>query len=79
MVLRKASVGESLPPLTLPPLTGGDDSFAFREGDFVKISLDRELVRQLQTGHGEWVDSMTQVIHSLERPMISNSVPEEVR
>ncbi len=59
MVLRKASLGESLPPLTLP--LAGDDSFAFKEGDFVKISVDRELVHQLQTGHGEWVESMTQV------------------
>ena len=52
-------MGESLPPLTIPPL--GGDAFAFKEGDFVKISTDRELVRELQAGHGEWVESMTQV------------------
>ena len=59
MVLRKASIGETLPPLTLPP--ADPDVFSFKEGDFVKISSDRELVRKLQVGHGEWVDSMAQV------------------
>ena len=60
MVLRKASVG-ALPRLNLPPLAIGEDSFAFKDGDFVKISGDEENVRKLQTGHGEWVDSMAQV------------------
>ncbi len=59
MVLRKASVSESLPPLRLP--LAGEDIFSFKEGDFVKISVDKEVVRQLQAGHGEWVESMTQV------------------
>ena len=59
VVLRKASISETLPPLTLPP--ADPDVFSFKEGDFVKISSDRELVRKLQDGHGEWVDSMAQV------------------
>lgn len=55
------------PPLTIPsPSTTldstpfGDDNF--QVGDFVKISSDVEKVKEYQTGHGEWVESM---IHTL--------------
>ena len=30
-------------------------------GDFVKISSDVEKVKEYQTGHGEWVESMIHV------------------
>ena len=30
-------------------------------GDFVKISADAEKVKEFQTGHGEWVESMIHV------------------
>ena len=57
---------DRLPPLTIPSPPGtfdhapfGDDGF--QVGDFVKISSDAETVKLLQTGHGEWVESMIHV------------------
>ena len=36
-------------------------SIFLKVGDFVKISGDMERVKELQSGHGEWVDSMIHV------------------
>lgn len=58
--LKKVSDSEGLPPLTLPPGDGiTEDRLCV--GDFVKISSDIQLVKSLQAGHGEWVDTMAQV------------------
>ncbi len=72
MVLKKvpglpadpASLADNLSPLTLPlsqPHIFPEDQF--NVGDIVKISTDRERVSTLQTGHGEWVESMDVVGH----------------
>jgi E3 ubiquitin-protein ligase mind-bomb len=50
------------PPLTIPTTTTDPFEDAFQVGDFVKISADAEKVKEFQTGHGEWVESM---IHTL--------------
>ena len=33
----------------------------YQVGDFIKVSSDIRLVKRLQKGHGEWVDSMQPV------------------
>lgn len=53
-----------LKKVSTPPrlsLTFAEDPFRYREGDFVKIGSDPEMVKELQDGHGEWVDAMAQV------------------
>ena len=49
------STGEAPPRLSLTELS------TFHEGDFVKINSQLEQVKELQEGHGEWVDNMRQV------------------
>ena len=51
-------MGEAPPRLSL---TYMDDPFVFSEGDFVKISSRMDQVKELQAGHGEWVETMKQV------------------
>lgn len=36
-------------------------SGAFFEGDIVQVLNDRERVKSLQLGHGEWTDAMNEV------------------
>ncbi len=46
------------------PLLGEDQQAnigMFSSGDHVSIELDVEIVKNLQTGHGRWSDSMVEV------------------
>ena len=59
VILKKVSVGEAPPRLSL---IFQDDPFpVYHVGDFVKISSDANKVKELQPGHGEWLDTMMQV------------------
>ena len=53
-------MGEAPPRLSL---SFSEDPYVFRQGDFIKIKSDLELVKELQTNHGKWVEGMKQVGH----------------
>ena len=65
MVLKKCPGAESaVAPLrlSLPPAPADPEAlFGLKEGDFVKVSGDVESVQSLQAGHGDWVESMSEV------------------
>ncbi len=58
MVLKKISVGEAPPRLSL---VIPEDPFMFQPGHFVKVSTDLEAVKEQQAEHGDWVPAMEMV------------------
>lgn len=64
VILKRALMGEAPPRLSL---TLPEDPFTFSVGDFVKISSNQERVKELQAGHGEWVDAMKQTLGKVGR------------